>query len=211
MTEQHNGQSLKEKLSARMSHIKGWGVDANPKNDPTYPMRKRFDGDHMTSWGRPAQQPGHEDILHSNERPDVTRVFGTSAPVSGLSGMIRRCAFKYSEGRFAHWLLLLAADRVNMVEGFAQDICHGRATNCITDKGLKAKWKYDRNTVVTQAAVGVAVVGVLALICLRRHRLPQRGFALVQHAFHQPSRLENFLLHSKNLMDLSRHFLRSKI
>src|SRR5690606_27532450 len=146
-----------------MSHIKGWGVDANPKNDPTYPMRQRFEGDHLPHWGRPAQQPGFDHVLHSNERPDVTRVFGTSAPVSGVSGMIRRCAFKYSEGRFAHWLLLLVADRVSAVEGFAQDICHGRAANCFTDKGLKAKWKHDRDTVITQAAIGAAVVGVLAL------------------------------------------------
>jgi hypothetical protein len=28
------------------SQIKGWGVDADPKNDPTYPMKHRNDGEH---------------------------------------------------------------------------------------------------------------------------------------------------------------------
>ncbi|MCR6652608.1 MAG: hypothetical protein NVV73_14455 [Cellvibrionaceae bacterium] len=164
----NNGQALKEKLGAKLSHIKGWAVDADPKNDPTYPMRRR-EKTSSSSWVRPPQQSGHEHILHSNERPDVTRVFGTAAPAKGLSGMIRRCAFKYSEGRFAHWLLLLVADRVNTVEGFANDIAHGKSCHYLTDKGINAQWKYDRKTVVTKAAVGAAVVGLLAGICLRRH------------------------------------------
>lgn len=184
-TNDQNGQPLKEKLGAKMTHIKGWAIDADPKNDPTYPMRKRSQYTDE-KWQRPPQQPGYEDILHSNERPDVTRVFGTSAPVEGLSGSIRRCAFKYSEGRFAHWLLLLLADRVNMVEGFADDLIHGRGTQCVSDKGINARWKYDRKALVTEAAVGAAVVGVLAAICFRRHLMP--------HAHHLPGLLHK---HSK--------------
>lgn len=180
-----NGQSLKDKLAAKMAHIKGWAIDADPKNDPTYPMRKRSDRVDQ-NWERPVQQSGHEEILHSNERPDVTRVFGTAAPVGGLSGSIRRCAFKYSEGRFAHWLLLLLADRVDMVEGFADDLLHGRGTHCVSDKGINARWKYDRKALVTEAAVGAAVVGVLAAICFRRHLMP--------HAHHLPGLLHK---HSK--------------
>jgi len=167
--------ALKEKLKAQKSHIKGWGIDADPQNDPTYPMRRRLSGDksHL-AWERPSQQSGFEDVLHSNERPDVTRVFGTSAPASGVSGALRRCAFHFSEGRFSHWLLLLAADRVDVIAGFANDLCHGRGSQCFTDKGMKAKWEHDREAVITKAAVGVAVVGILALICFRRHLLPQK-------------------------------------
>jgi hypothetical protein len=194
-----NSQSLKEKLSAKLSHIKGWAVDADPKNDPTYPMRRRENAS-ATSWQRPSQQPGYENILHSNERPDVTRVFGTSAPARGISGAIRRCAFKYSEGRFAHWLLLLAADRVNSVEGFANDICHGKGCHYLTDKGINAQWKYDRKAVVTKAAVGAAVVGLLAGICLRRHihiRPEKRHFLglLDKHA-----KLQRFIHDYKRMM-----------
>src|SRR5215213_3206439 len=39
------------------SQIKGWGVDADPKNDPTYPMKLRNDGEHSGySWERPLKQ-----------------------------------------------------------------------------------------------------------------------------------------------------------
>jgi hypothetical protein len=48
------------------SQIKGWGVDADPKNDPTYPMKLRNDGEQAGySWERPLQQPTVE-VLHSN-------------------------------------------------------------------------------------------------------------------------------------------------
>lgn len=165
--------ALKEKLKAQKSHIKGWGIDADPRNDPTYPMRRRLSGDRShLAWERPVQQADYEEVLHSNERPDVTRVFGTSAPASGVSGALRRCAFHFSEGRFSHWLLLLAADRVDVMAGFADDLVHGRGTQCFSDKGMKAKWEHDRQAVITKAAVGVAVVGVLALICFRRHLMP---------------------------------------
>lgn len=197
----NNGQSLKEKLGAKLSYIKGWAIDADPKNDPTYPMRRRFGGSgSISTWERPPQQPGYEDILHSNERPDVTRVFGTAAPAAGLSGAIRRCAFKYSEGRFAHWFLLLAADRVNMVEGFANDLRHGRGCHYLTDKGIKAQWQHDRKAIVTKAAVGAAVLGVLAGICFRRH------IHLIPHKRHlwglldRHSKLQRFIRDYERMM-----------
>ena len=80
------------------SQIKGWGVDADPKNDPAYPMKHRNDGEQAGySWERPQQQPLTVEVLHSNERADVTSVFGTSTPPSGPSGALRRLAFRYSE------------------------------------------------------------------------------------------------------------------
>src|SRR5919205_2085197 len=112
------------------SHIKGWGVEADPKNDPTYPMKDRNNGEHAGySWERPPQQPIDVEILHSNERPNVTSVFGTSTPPSGLSGVLRRLAFAYSESSYGHWLPLMLADRVSVVEGVLQDLMHGRVPN----------------------------------------------------------------------------------
>src|ERR671921_2755031 len=94
------------------SQIEGQGIDADPKNDPTSPMKHPTDGEHAGySWERPPQQPIDVEILHSNERPNVTAVFGTSTPPSGLSGMIRRFAFQFSESEYGHWLPLLLADR----------------------------------------------------------------------------------------------------
>jgi hypothetical protein len=39
-----------------------------------------------------------------------------------VSGWIRRRAFRRSESDMRHWMLLLLADRVNVVEGLADDV-----------------------------------------------------------------------------------------
>ena len=103
-------------------HIPGWGIDADPENDPTYPMKHWNGADHERfNYDKPTQQPINIEVLHSNERPGVSRVFGTSTPLRGLSGMIRRFAFKYSESTYAHWVPLVLADRIGVVEGYIDD------------------------------------------------------------------------------------------
>ena len=143
------------------SHIKGWGVDADPENDPTYPMKKRNNGEHEGySWERPPQQPITTEILHSIERPNVTSVYGTSTPPSGLSGSIRRFAFRYSESSYGHWLPLMLADRVSVVEGVLDDLKHGRVPNVFVELGWKAEWKYNRTSLVRRILVRVALITV---------------------------------------------------
>lgn len=155
-----------ENTTKNYSHIKGWGIDADPKNDPTYPMKHRTNEEHKGySWKRPSQQPIDVEVLHSNERPDVTSVFGTSTPPSGLSGMIRRFAFRYSENSYLHWLPLIFADRVNVVEGILDDLKHGHVPNIFAEKGYPAQWKHDKIGLITKLAVGVALVaGVVVLL-----------------------------------------------
>jgi hypothetical protein len=139
--------------------IKGWGVDADPKNDPTYPMKYRNNGEHAGySWERPPQQPTTIEVLHSNERPNVTSVFGTSTPPSGLSGVIRRIAFRYSESSYGHWLPLMLADRVSVVEGVLGDLKHGHVPNTFVERGWKAEWKHNRTSLVRRILVRVVLV-----------------------------------------------------
>ena len=148
-----------ERTARDFSEIKGRGVDANPKNDPTYPMKNRNDGEHAGySWERPPQQPITVEVLHSNERPDVTSVFGTSTPPSGLSGVLRRLAFKYSESSYGHWLPLVLADRVGVVEGVLGDLKRGQVPNVFAERGWKAEWKHNRTSLVRRILVGVALV-----------------------------------------------------
>ena len=146
--------------------INGWGVDADPKNDPTYPMKNRTDDEQTGySWERPTQQPVDIEVLQSIERPNVSAVFGTSVPPSGLSGKIRRYAFRYSENHYGHWLPLLLADRINVVEGIIDDFKQGRIPNIFAEKGLKADWKYNRSGLITRVLVVTAItVGVVALM-----------------------------------------------
>lgn len=160
------------------SQIKGWGIDADPKNDPTYPMRHRENEDTKHyDWERPAQQPIDIEVLHSIERPNVSAVFGMSSPPSGLSGMIRRFAFKYSENNYLHWLPLILADRVNVVEGVLDDLVHGHIPNIFAEKGYKAQWKYDKKSLIVKLATVAAIVGG-AVVLLNRNgsgkRLPSR-------------------------------------
>ena len=109
-------------LGPDVSTIPGWGADLDPANRPAYPkerMPPRLDNVH---WSQPEQQQSDVRVFHSTERGGITPVFGTSVPPSGLSGVLRKRAFKRSENDLRHWLMLLLADRVNVVEGLFSDL-----------------------------------------------------------------------------------------
>ncbi|HEX8313788.1 MAG TPA: hypothetical protein VF609_02265, partial [Flavisolibacter sp.] len=106
----------------------------------------------------------------SIERPEITRVFGTSSPPSGLSGAIRRFAFKYSESTYAHWFPLVVADRVNVVEGIIDDLKKGIVPNLIAERGWAAEWKYNRKGVIQKVAVTAAVTTALILFMSRKKK-----------------------------------------
>lgn len=155
------------------SDIKGWGTDANPQNDPTYPIKKRTNEEHDGySWERPAQQPVTVEVLHSNERPNLTAVFGTSSPPKGLSGRIRRHAFKYSESSYGHWLPLILADRINVFEGIIDDLKRGYVPNIFAERGWKAEWKYNRKEFVQKIVVGTLITSavVATAVILRNNK-----------------------------------------
>ncbi len=153
------------------SKLKGWGIDADPKNDPTYPMKNRTNDEHDGyTWDRPAQQPIDIEVLHSTERPNVTAVFGTSVPPTGLSGMIRRLAFKYGEGSFAHWIPLLLADRVQVVEGVLEDLSRGKIPNIYAEKGMKAEWKHNPKSVVKKVAISSLVTASIVYLIVRKKK-----------------------------------------
>jgi hypothetical protein len=154
-----------ENLADNYKHIKGWGVDADPENEPTYPMKNWTGDDHRRlNYDRPPLQPETVEVLHSNERPGLTAVFGTAAPPSGFSGVIRRFAFRYSEGKWWHWLLLILADRINMVEGVADDLKQGHVPNIIKERGWSAEWKYNRKGLVKNAAAGIGIAAAVLVL-----------------------------------------------
>lgn len=68
--------------------------------------------------GRPLvlQEERRDRTLHraSLERP--TPVFGTAQPHHGLSGALRSAAYRVPGHRVRHWMLILLADRVDVVE-----------------------------------------------------------------------------------------------
>src|SRR4051812_32043913 len=119
-----------EKQLIDYQNINGWGIDADPRNEPTYPIKHYTGDDHnRKNWSRPELQQVNAEILKSTERPYLTAVFGSRVPPSGLSGALRRFAFKYSENMYRHWLTLLLADRIQVIEGIFNDIFHGKIPN----------------------------------------------------------------------------------
>jgi len=149
------------------NHIKGWGIDFDNNNDPTYPIKKRNNAEHQGySWQRPQQQLETVEILKSVERPNLTAVYGTSNPPVGLSGAIRRYAFNYSESSYGRWLPLMLADRVNMVEGMIGDIAKGHIPNIAKELGLGAEWKHNKRSFLTKSIIaGLAVSFIVYRLC----------------------------------------------
>ena len=151
--------------------IPGWGIDADPENDPTYPMKEWNGADHRRfNYEKPQQQPIDVEVFHSIERPGVTRVFGTSTPPKGLSGMIRRYAYKYSESTYAHWVPLVLADRIGVVEGYIDDLKQGIVPNPFAERGWKAEWKYNRKELIQNVAIGVAVATAVLIFSSQKNK-----------------------------------------
>jgi hypothetical protein len=129
------------------SQIPGWGADLDRSKRPAVPMERqppRLDNVH---WDIPEAQPQTVEVLHSIERPGITPVFGTACPPKGLSGKLRRAAFRHSEGRLRHWMTLLLADRVDVVESLFDDARKSKRVHSVAIVGL---------------------VGLLAVMWLRR-------------------------------------------
>jgi hypothetical protein len=150
------------------SHIQGWGADLDHANRPAYPMERtppRLEGVH---WDQPDDQPLTMKVYHSIERTGVTPVFGTSTPPTGFSGRIRDFAYKLSENDIRHWLLLLVADRVNVVEGIAQDLRSGHIPNIFGEMGVRAELKHNPAGLARKAAIASAVIGIGYYMMKRR-------------------------------------------
>jgi hypothetical protein len=123
--------------------IPGWGADLDPKDRPSVP-RERFDpGASGAHWDFPERQPEKQPRERSIEHATLTPVFGTSCPPTGLSGAIRKYAYRrYSEARAAHWLLLIFADRVNSVEASATALLRGHPDNPVTETGILSEFSH---------------------------------------------------------------------
>src|SRR5439155_22374590 len=62
------------------------------------------------------KQPGKSPTLIHTGRKEMTPVFGDSPPPRGLSGLLRKKAYAIPEHFPAHFLMLMMADRVDVVE-----------------------------------------------------------------------------------------------
>ena len=129
-----------DQLRAR---IPGWGVDLDRKVRPSVPklqFREDLTGAH---WEFPERQQEKAPRERSIEHKFLTPVFGTAQPLTGVSGAIRTLSYaRFSEGRLAHWMLLVLADRVDAVEHHLKSFGTLRPDNPITQTGVKAEFTH---------------------------------------------------------------------
>jgi hypothetical protein len=172
-----------DQLRAR---IPGWGVDSNPADRPSVPKLQFQEDLTGAHWEFPDRQPEKWPRERSIEHKFLTPVFGTAQPPKGLSGAIRKFSYaRYSEGRAAHWLLLMLADRVDAIEEHVKSFATLHPDNPITQTGIKSEFTHHgvssrigrkRTDLVHQpldpiivagpwvAAAGAAVAGGRALV-----------------------------------------------
>jgi len=160
-----------QNMDRGVKDIPGWGMDADPDNDPTYPMKHSTGADHQRlNYPKAPQQRQDIEILRSIERPDITRVFGTSTPPTGLSGAVRRYAYKFSEATATHWMALILADRINVVEGKINDLKNGIMPNPWIERGWRAEWKHNRSAFVGKMATTALVITAGIMLMSRKNR-----------------------------------------
>jgi hypothetical protein len=122
-----------EQLRAR---IPGWGADLDPADRPSVP-RERLDLDSGAHWDLPEAQPERSPRERSVEHGRLTPVFGTAQPLHGASGAVRRYAYaRFSEGRAAHWLLLVLGDRLDATGSRMRSYASRRPDNLLTESGV---------------------------------------------------------------------------
>jgi hypothetical protein len=76
--------------------IPGWGVDRRPEDRPGYPLEQEHHVGHDTLEGRPP--------------------YTVTVPLKGLSGVIRRAAYRIPDWKPRRWLMLMLADRIDVLE-----------------------------------------------------------------------------------------------
>lgn len=91
-------------------------VDAIPEDRPGVPREAPTDLGAKQPTDEPSSQEGREERLSRATLDRATPVFGTAQPLHGTSGRLRRWAYSVPEHRAHHWMLLMAADRVDLLE-----------------------------------------------------------------------------------------------
>lgn len=154
----------------QLQQIPGWGSDLDHKNRPAIPMERTPPRFIHVPEGQPVQQAQTVEVFCSPERPGITPIFGTAQPPKGVSGAMRRLAYKLPENDLRHWLMLLAADRVNMVEGIVDDLRHGHVPNVLGEMGIRSELRHNPAGLVRKALIATVVVGGIMALRNRRKR-----------------------------------------
>lgn len=97
-------------------HIPDRGVDRTAESRPGVPMEHAPRPVGAAHWREPERQQSKPSSFKRVGLEQMTPVYGTAVPPRGLSGLIRRLAYTAPDHHARHWVMLLLADRVDIVE-----------------------------------------------------------------------------------------------
>ena len=89
--------------------------------------------------------------------------------------MLRRVAFRASESDLRRWLLLMLADRIDVVEGLLEDLLSGHVPNVLAEMGAGAEWRHNRAALLRKLLLLAALAAAAALIVRSLHSPRRRA------------------------------------
>jgi hypothetical protein len=96
--------------------IRSKAADLSPAERPGVPMEHAPHKLHPHAPEHYARMKPRQGVVHRKELQAMTPVFGTAQPLHGISGAVRRIAYGTRETKARHWMLLLMADRIDVLE-----------------------------------------------------------------------------------------------
>jgi hypothetical protein len=95
-------------------------VDLPAQRRPGVPAQREPHVVGGAHWATPEQQTPAEGLTVDPQREGLTATFGTGQPPHGLSGALRRAAYRWPDYEARRWAVLLLADRVDAMEDRAR-------------------------------------------------------------------------------------------
>ncbi len=103
-------------IDTRPNGVYGAAIDAPRDRRPGVPKETAPHPAGAAHWAEPEDQRAPGWVLKRKNLSRMTPVFGTAVPPRGVSGAMRRAAYRVPEYDTTHWFLLLVADRVDAME-----------------------------------------------------------------------------------------------
>ena len=95
-------------------------ADANLDRRPGVPEQREPHAVGHAHWQVPDRQAvDGVEVIKDAQRDQLTPTFGTGPEPRGLSGVLRRAAYRIPDYEVKRWALLLFADRLDAIEGKA--------------------------------------------------------------------------------------------
>jgi hypothetical protein len=110
---------MADRQSQRMHHSREpvAGHDLPATERPGVPMETQPRALTPTvHWTEPARMKPQRGITKRRELKSLTPVYSTALKPKGIAGLLRRLAYRIPETEARHWMTLLLADRVDVVE-----------------------------------------------------------------------------------------------